>query len=630
MELRHLRYFAAVAEDTTLAAASRRLGVAQPALTRQIHAFERELDVELLARGPKGVTLTPAGEVALASARHVLREVDAATEQARGCGAGTAGRCVVCAGARALASGLIGRLIERLRERYPAIEIGVTEAALDQQLRAIRLGEGDVGIGLPAPPDDPDLVSETFDVDEFDAVVIADAHPVARRPHIPLAALAGETFIGYRSDVASEFTRRIGIEFARVGFTPAAIREYDHIFSVAAAVEAGQGWTLLYRDGTALAPRGTTIVPLEDFRVQLPHALVRRADERRPVVHTVMRVVRELAEEEGARGRGASDAVQTPPLDGGDDIEAPRPSSVLELRHLRYFRAVVEAGTFGRAAEQLGITQPALSRQVADLERVVGMALLERTARGATTTPAGDTFARSARRILDEVSALSAEVHRARRGVSALCRGATVPTPAARKLVTALLRECARDLPELELVFQESSTPVVPVELRAGHVDLGLVHSSPIGTVEERGLERRRLTTDLMNCALVADGSPLAERDELALRDLADVPFLFADRSFQPALYDEVFDLFDQLGFRPRVDATYQGLRTVWTLVAEGHGWAMGFASQCDAPPSGTVAVRLAQFSLPWGLDLLLREDESRSLVLDVSDRLRRLASLEH
>ena len=629
MELRHLRYFAAVAEDTTLVAASRRLGVAQPALTRQIHAFERELDVELLARGPKGVTLTPAGEVALASARHVLREVDAAAEQARGSGAGTAGRCVVCAGARALASGLIGRLIERLRERYPAIEIGVTEAALEQQLRAVRLGEADIGIGLPAPPGDPDLVSETFEVDEFDAVVIADTHPIARRPHIPLAALAGETFIGYRSDVASEFTRRVGVEFARAGFTPAAVREYDHIFSVAAAVEAGQGWTLLHRDGTALAPRGTTIVPLEDFCVPLPHALVRRADERRPIVQTVMRAVREVAAEGGARGRDAADAPQAPPFDGADGAGGPPPSSVLELRHLRYFSAVVEAGTFGRVAEQLGITQPALSRQIADLERVVGMALLERTARGATTTPAGDAFARSVRRILDEVQALTAEVQRARRGVSALCRVATVPTPAARKLVTALLRECAQDLPELELVFQESSTPVVPVELRSGHVDLGVVHSSPIGAIEERGLERRRLTTDLMNCALVSEGSPLSRQREVALRDLADVPFLFADRSFQPALYDEVFDLFDQLGFRPRVDATYQGLRTVWTLVAEGHGWALGFASQCGAPPTGTVAVPLSQFSLPWGLDLLMRENESRSLVLDVSDRLRRLASQE-
>ena len=77
VELRHLRYFVAVAEEATFVAAARRLGVAQPALTRQIHALERELDVDLLERTPKGTTLTPAGEVALTSARHVLRQVDA-------------------------------------------------------------------------------------------------------------------------------------------------------------------------------------------------------------------------------------------------------------------------------------------------------------------------------------------------------------------------------------------------------------------------------------------------------------------------------------------------------------------------------------------------------------------------
>jgi DNA-binding transcriptional LysR family regulator len=173
------------------------------------------------------------------------------------------------------------------------------------------------------------------------------------------------------------------------------------------------------------------------------------------------------------------------------------------------------------------------------------------------------------------------------------------------------------------------NTPAMPAELRAGRVDVGVLHASPLGAAEEQGLERRRLTTDLLNCALVAANDPLATRRELDLRDLADVPFLFPDRAFQPALYDEIFDLFDQLGFRPRVDATYQGLRTIWTLVAEGHGWAMGFASQCDAPPAGTAAVPLDRFSMPWGLDLLVREDESRSLVLDVADRLRRIASVD-
>jgi DNA-binding transcriptional LysR family regulator len=629
MELRQLRYFTAVAEESTFVGGARRLGVAQPALTRQIHALEHELDVELLERTPKGVRLTPAGDVALASARHILREVDDAAERARGSGRGVAGRCVLCAGARSLASGLIGRIVERVRTRFPLIELGITEKSFERQMRALQLEEADIGLGFPAPPEFPDLASRAIDYDVFEYVALATSHRLARRRRLSLADLTDETFVGYRSDVAGEYTRRVYAAFARAGFTPARVREYDHVFAVAAAVEAGQGWTLLHREGRSLAARGTKFIPLSDFKLLMPHALVWRHGERRPVVFTVMEQIRHLVEEErAARDGGEAPEDDSPPPDSATppEADAVQPSAVLELRHLRYFCSVVEAGSFGRAAEQLGLTQPSLSRQVAALERAVAIPLLERVARGVSATPAGESFFRSAKRILDEVRMLAAEAQRARRGVIARCVVASVPSSTARELFAALLRECDRDLHDLELVLADVPTPSQPAALRAGNVDLGVCHASPLEAEEVRGIERSRLTNDLLNCALVSEASPLARRREIALRDLSDMPFIFPDRAFQPALYDEVFDLFDQLEFQPRVDATYEGLRTIWTLVAEGQGWALGFASQCDSPPAGTTAVPIKGFSMPWGLDLLTRADESRSLVLDVADRLRRLA----
>ena len=144
-----------------------------------------------------------------------------------------------------------------------------------------------------------------------------------------------------------------------------------------------------------------------------------------------------------------------------------------------------------------------------------------------------------------------------------------------------------------------------------------------VGSIaEERGIDRSRLAVDTMNCALVADSTPLAARSSLSIHELQHIPFLFPDRSFQPELYDMLFGQFERLGFLPRVDDTYGGLRTIWQLVASGHGWAMGFASQCDDPPPGTRAVTIDELSIPWGLDLLLREDESRALILDVAARL--------
>jgi DNA-binding transcriptional LysR family regulator len=633
VELRHLRYFVAVAEESTFVAAARRLGVAQPALTRQVHALEHELDVELLERTPKGTRLTPAGEVTLTSARHLLRQVDAAVERARRSGMGVVGRCVICAGARALGSGLIGRIVERVRAVYPDVELGVVEAALDRMMQALRLHEADIGIGLPAPPGYPDLRSETVDYDIFDSVAIAETHPLASRAQLRLAELADETFIGYRSDVAGEYMRAVRSEFARMHFTAAAIREYDDVFSVSTAVEAGQGWTLLYRDGSGLVPRGINIIPLTDLRVPLPHAMIHRADERRPVVFNVMDVTRALLQED----RAARDRPEPPrPSEPRTSSETPAtpgavaPSTALELRHLRYFDAVVEAGSFGRAAEQLELTQPALSRQVADLERVVGVPLLERAARGVTVTPAGESFVRSARRILEEVGALSGETQRARRGAIARCVIGSVPTTLGRKMVTTLLREYAIDAPDVQLMLEEVMTPEQPEALRSGRIDLGICHPSPLSSIDERGIERSRLTLDTMNCALLAHTAPLASRRSVSIHELEDIPFLFPKRSFQPALYDMLFGQFELLGFRPRVEDTYEGLRTIWQLVASGHGWAMGFASQCEDPPPGTASVPIDELSFPWGLDLLLRDDESRLLILEIADRLHEIGKSLH
>jgi len=90
------------------------------------------------------------------------------------------------------------------------------------------------------------------------------------------------------------------------------------------------------------------------------------------------------------------------------------------------------------------------------------------------------------------------------------------------------------------------------------------------------------------------------------------------DRSLHPAFYDRVHSAFAALGLRPRVEATYDALQTVWALTAQGKGWTVGFHSHLDRSPVGTDAVRIAGFSLPFGLELLSRRGEASPAVVTV------------
>ena len=633
MELRHLRYFIAVAEESTMVAAAKRLRIAQPALTRQIHDLEREIGVDLFERGAKGMELTPAGDVCLVSAHHILGRVDAAITLAKGSSRGIVGRCIISVGARALSSGIIARIVSRVHSEYPNIDLAVTEAVGGRQWRALEVLEADIGIGLPMGAEFTSLVSETLDYDIFDSVAIADSHPLASRETVSIFDLANEPFLSWKNKLAPEFSRQLRTEFARIGFKPAVKREFDQVAAVTSLVSAGQGWTLMPSKTLALAPSQAAVIPLSDFKVPVAHAVLWRREETRPVVHTVLDVIRrQFADDRAADGqpapnRGAS-AFARPRVSGKyrtSDSEVSVPPAI-ELRHLRYYCAVVDARSFGRAAERLELTQPALSRQIRDLERVVGPELLERVARGASPTPAGDSFYKSARRILDEAAALPAEAHRARRGMLSRCVIATVPTAHGRFLVTELLRRCAEEMPEVELIIEEQHTPKQPAELRSARLDLGLCHATPLSRVEERGLRRERLLNDIASCALVASDSPFAARTSLTFRDLTDVPFLFPDRTFQPPFYDQLFSVFEGRAFKPRIDQTYDGLKTIWAMVAENRGWALGFESQCENPPPGTKSVPVEGLSLPWGVDVLSRVDESRTLTLLIIDMLHDIA----
>jgi DNA-binding transcriptional LysR family regulator len=350
----------------------------------------------------------------------------------------------------------------------------------------------------------------------------------------------------------------------------------------------------------------------------MPLSLIHRPGAMDPVVATVARIIREVAKNMGRES-----------VDVG--VQAARPAtndvtSQLELRQLHYFRTVVNAGSVGRAAQELGITQPALSRQIRRLEHLIDVNLLERRARGIRPTAAGAAFFHNVTSVLAHAASVQREVIRAERGVSAPLVIAAVPTESVQDILKRLALCSGQQSQRADLTFVDISTPAQPAALFAAEIDVGLCNSTPLTPEVEKQLRSVDLMSDEMNCALLAMRHPLASRQSIRLDELEGIPFLFVHRSFQPALHEMMFGAFKQRGFNVLVENTYEGLRTVWTMVAQNRGWGVGFNSQRTQPPVGTVAVPIEGFSLPFGTRALARIDESRPSVLEILDTLSEIA----
>lgn len=141
-----------------------------------------------------------------------------------------------------------------------------------------------------------------------------------------------------------------------------------------------------------------------------------------------------------------------------------------------------------------------------------------------------------------------------------------------------------------------------------------VAHAFP-GLIDTPRVVGARIVDDMLECALVASSHRLSSKPSVSTWDLANEPFLFVARPFHPAFYDAVMESFRALDFSPRVDATYDGLRTLWALAATGAGWTIGSRRQCAAPPEGLVGLKIEDFQVPWGLELLWRRDESREAI---------------
>ncbi|WP_279358772.1 LysR family transcriptional regulator [Methylobacterium indicum] len=252
MELRHLRYFVAVAESLSFTAAAERLGVSQPPLSQQIRDLEAELGTPLLWRTSRSVALTPAGTAFLARARGILGAVEEACAEARAVGAGRTGTLDLGLTGSILA-GPLGGLIRVFGERYPDVLVRLHEMPPGEQPAALHAQRIDLGF-LRRPPEDPALrVVQAWP--EAVGVALPAGHRLAAQGAIALADLRDEPFVSLRLR-DSRFATDLWEACRNAGFVPRLVQQVVESASLVNLVAAGLG--------VALVPESAGAVPRPD------------------------------------------------------------------------------------------------------------------------------------------------------------------------------------------------------------------------------------------------------------------------------------------------------------------------------------------------------------------------------
>src|ERR1700722_10356628 len=263
MELRHLRYFVAVAEEGHVTRAAERLGIQHPPLSQQIQALERELDVQLFRRKPRGVELTPAGRALFDEAKAILARATEAIAVTKRAARGEAGRIGLGFTSSASFHPFVPRAIRAFRETHPLVAFSLEESGTVELVEALRAEAIDAAfvrspIGAPT-----DLTVHPI-LDEPMVVALPSGHELAG-PGDPLvlAALAGETFILYRRPVGPGLHDAIIAACDRAGFSPQIGQEAPRMLSTLSLVAAGLGVTVVPASMSRLEAEGVVYRPLD-------------------------------------------------------------------------------------------------------------------------------------------------------------------------------------------------------------------------------------------------------------------------------------------------------------------------------------------------------------------------------
>jgi LysR family transcriptional regulator, benzoate and cis,cis-muconate-responsive activator of ben and cat genes len=292
LELRHLRYFIAVAEELHFGRAARKLGITQPPLSLQIQRLEAELGVQLFERTNRRVQLTPAGKTLLEEGRHVVADFNSATDAARRAARGETGSLTVAFAASVMFLSL-PRIIRRFRAQFPNVRLELRELPTGPQIIALRNGELDIGF-LREPSRDAELTTETV-MREGLLLALSKRHELANRKRLRLADVANEDFVLFPRDLAPGLYAHVLAVCAEAGVHPRIVQTSRELYTTVSLVEAGLGVTIIPASVRQMGWRGVRYYPIGSPSASTRIDAAWRSDNKSPILPAFLDIARSEA-----------------------------------------------------------------------------------------------------------------------------------------------------------------------------------------------------------------------------------------------------------------------------------------------------------------------------------------------
>ncbi len=262
MELRHLRYFAAVAEEENVSRAALKLHVSQPGISRQIRDLEAEIGFPLFERSAKALRLTAAGKVFLTEAWEVLLHATAAVKKAREVAKGRSGEIHV-GYAPSLTVQILPLLLRAFQGEFPQVRVALHDLSSEEMLT--QLGSRKLQVALTVRPPAKLLRGLAFvELARYAMVVaVAPGHRLAKLKAITLAQVAPEPLIGLNRKDYPEYHAETKKLFAAIGRKPNFAEEHEGGTGIVAAVEAGRGLALVPSSLACIVGTRVKLIPLK-------------------------------------------------------------------------------------------------------------------------------------------------------------------------------------------------------------------------------------------------------------------------------------------------------------------------------------------------------------------------------